>query len=412
MQLAQQIIDDNAGKPLTQGQQDFINSAMLTNKDVLIVDEAGMVSAKQLSRIMELTRQSGAKLVLVGDPAQLQSIEAGAAFRSLLERNPHVRMDEVRRQHTDWQRLATRDLSQGNVEQALHAYDAHGCIQRADNRSEAKAQLVADMMRAQENAPDQTTLVLAYTRADAADLNAMIKAEMVKHGHVSTADTHIAVTVKDNEAEYMDPKGGVSQMQGFAVGDRILFRENNRDMGVTNGSFGTLQSIDDGQFSVTLDNGKNVTFSPQEYTCFQLGYAATVHQSQGMTVDRTFVLATPHFDCHTTYVAMSRHKQQATLYASEKDFKTTEKLYHSLGKAGDKLSTLDFTDAREQSPAPHLPSQEKSSQSLQTELQTKPHDTVQSLRHTFMQKVHAQEIEHAQRQSTNPKPDKGYTLER
>jgi ATP-dependent exoDNAse (exonuclease V) alpha subunit len=385
MQLAQQIIDDNAGKPLTQGQQDFINSAMLTNKDVLIVDEAGMVSAKQLSRIMELTRQSGAKLVLVGDPAQLQSIEAGAAFRSLLERNPHVRMDEVRRQHTDWQRLATRDLSQGNVEQALHAYDAHGCIQRADNRSEAKAQLVADMMRAQENAPDQTTLVLAYTRADAADLNAMIN---------------------------MDPKGGVSQMQGFAVGDRILFRENNRDMGVTNGSFGTLQSIDDGQFSVTLDNGKNVTFSPQEYTCFQLGYAATVHQSQGMTVDRTFVLATPHFDCHTTYVAMSRHKQQATLYASEKDFKTTEKLYHSLGKAGDKLSTLDFTDAREQSPAPHLPSQEKSSQSLQTELQTKPHDTVQSLRHTFMQKVHAQEIEHAQRQSTNPKPDKGYTLER
>jgi nucleoside-triphosphatase THEP1 len=108
--LAQQIMDDNAGKPLTQGQRDFIKSAMLTSKDVLIVDEAGMVSAKQLSRIMELTRQSGAKLVLVGDPAQLQSIEAGAAFRSLLERNPHVRLDEVRRQHTDWQRLATWDL--------------------------------------------------------------------------------------------------------------------------------------------------------------------------------------------------------------------------------------------------------------------------------------------------------------
>jgi ATP-dependent exoDNAse (exonuclease V) alpha subunit len=406
MQLAQQMMDDNAGKPLTQGQRDFINSAMLTNKDVLIVDEAGMVSAKQLSRIMELTRQSGAKLVLVGDPAQLQSIEAGAAFRSLLERNPHARLDEVRRQHSDWQRLATRNLSQGKVAEALQVYDAHGCIQRADNRREAKAQLVTDMMQSQENEPQKTTLVLAYTRADVADLNAMIKAEMVKHGRVSSRNTDIAVTVKDNEAEYME-------MQGFAVGDRIAFRENNRDMGVTNGTFGTLQSIDNGQFRVKMDNSKIVTFSPQEYTRFQLGYAATVHQSQGMTVDRTFVLATPHFDQHTTYVAMSRHKQQVTLYASEKDFKTTEKLYHSLGKEGDKLSTLDFTDAREPTPAPHLSSQEKSDQHMQAEPErTKPHDTVQSLRNAFMQKVQAQEAEHTQRQSINPRPDKGYTLER
>jgi ATP-dependent exoDNAse (exonuclease V) alpha subunit len=271
-------MDDNAGKPLTQGQRDFINSAMLTNKDVLIVDEAGMVSAKQLSRIMEMTRQSGAKLVLVGDPAQLQSIEAGAAFRSLLERNTHVRLDEVRRQNTDWQRLATRHLSQENVEQALHAYDTHGCIQRADTRNDAKVQLVADVMQARENEPQQTTLVLAYTRADVADLNAMIKAEMVKRGHVSSRNTDIAVTVKDAESEH-------TELQGFAVGDSICFRENNRDIGVMNGSFGTLKTIENGQFSVQLDNDKTVTFSPQEYTRFQLGYAATVHQSQGITVD-------------------------------------------------------------------------------------------------------------------------------
>jgi hypothetical protein len=108
---------------------------------------------------------------------------------------------------------------------------------------------------------------------------------------------------------------------------------------------------------------------------------------------------------------MSRHKEQVTLYASERDFKTTEKLYHSLGKAGDKLSTLDFTEAREQSPA-HTPSQEKSAHSMQAEPQTKPHDTVQSLRHAFMQKIHAQEAEQAQRQSTERRPDKGYTLDR
>ncbi len=93
---------------------------------------------------------------------------------------------------------------------------------------------------------------------------------------------------------------------------------------------------------------------------------------------------------------MSRHKEQVTLYASERDLaspplrgKTKEKLYHSLGKAEDKLSTLDFTDAREPTPTPHMPSQEKLDQHMSSELEkTKPHDTVQSLRHVFMQKVH------------------------
>lgn len=60
---------------------------MLNYKDVLFVDEAGMVSTKQLANIIALCKESGAKLVLVGDPEQLQSIEAGQAFRNLLDRN-------------------------------------------------------------------------------------------------------------------------------------------------------------------------------------------------------------------------------------------------------------------------------------------------------------------------------------
>lgn len=127
------------------------------------------------------------------------------------------------------------------------------------------------------------------------------------------------------------------------MGGRILFRENNRDLGVMNGSFGTLKAIEDGQFHVTLDNGNTVTFSPQEYTRFQLGYAATVHQSQGMTVDQAFVLATPHFDRHSTYVAMSHHKDQVKIYASKKDFPNHATLHCRLGREGNKLSTLDFT---------------------------------------------------------------------
>jgi ATP-dependent exoDNAse (exonuclease V) alpha subunit len=335
--MAQTMLDENMGKPLTPRQQAFVKNAMLTSKDVLIIDEAGMVSAKQLANIIELTRQSGAKLVLVGDPAQLQSIEAGAAFRTLLERVESVSLTEVRRQKTQWQREATQSLSEGRVAEALHVYDRHGCIHQGKTREDAKAELVADFMAMHEAAQDSSRLVLAYTRKDVADLNAMIKAEMVRRGAVSAEDTQVAVTLKDGDHD-------IEETQGFAVGDRIMFRENNRDLGVMNGTFGRLQSIKGKDFHVLLDNGKTVQFSSQDYRSFQLGYAATVHKSQGVTVDEAFVLATPHFDRHTTYVAMSRHKQSVKLYASKRDFKTKAIMHQQLGKQGEKLSTLDFTD--------------------------------------------------------------------
>ncbi|MCK5519303.1 MAG: hypothetical protein KAI61_07800, partial [Alphaproteobacteria bacterium] len=158
-------------------------------------------------------------------------------------------------------------------------------------------------------------------------------------GKVSAKNTEISVSVKNGDDH-------TQEIQSFSVGDRIMFRENNRDLDVMNGSFGTLQAIRNGQFHITLDNGKSVTFSPKEYNSFQLGYAATVPKSQGMTVDETYVLATPHFDRHTSYVALSRHKQQVKLYANTRDFKDREALQQSLEKEGEKLSTLDFSNVR------------------------------------------------------------------
>ncbi len=339
IRFSHEMMEKNEGKPLTSKQRDFIQSTMLTDKDVLIVDEAGMVSSKQLANIIELSKQSGAKLILVGDPAQLQSIEAGAAFRTLLKHNNSAALTEVHRQKTDWQRNATMQLSQGNIAEALHAYEQNGCIEFSKNRQAAKTQLVTEMMESYCTTPEQSRLVLAYTRKDVADLNSMIKAEMVKTGKVSAENTEISISVKDGD-------GYTQEIQDFSVGDRIMFRENNRDLDVMNGSFGTLQNIKNGQFHITLDNGKSVTFSPKEYNSFQLGYAATVHKSQGMTVDETYVLATPHFDRHTSYVALSRHKQQVKLYANTRDFKDHEALQQSLEKQGEKLSTLDFSNAQ------------------------------------------------------------------
>jgi Ti-type conjugative transfer relaxase TraA len=104
---------------------------MLTSRDVLVLDEAGMVGTRQLERVLSHAAEAGAKVVLVGDPQQLQSIEAGAAFRSIHERHGGSEITEVRRQREDWQRDATRDLATGRTGAAIHAYDGHGMVHEA-----------------------------------------------------------------------------------------------------------------------------------------------------------------------------------------------------------------------------------------------------------------------------------------
>ncbi|ENN84547.1 putative conjugal transfer protein traA [Rhizobium freirei PRF 81] len=92
---------------------------LLTTRDVLVIEEAGMVGTRQLERVLSHAADVGAKVVLVGDPQQLQSIEAGAAFRSIHERHGGVEIAAVRRQHEDWQRDATRDLATGRTGAAI-----------------------------------------------------------------------------------------------------------------------------------------------------------------------------------------------------------------------------------------------------------------------------------------------------
>ncbi len=100
----------------------------LTSRDVLVIDEAGMVGSRQMERVMSRAAAAGAKLVLVGDPEQLQAIEAGAAFRALAERHGAAEITTVRRQHDDWQRAATKELATGRTAEALGRYEKAGMV--------------------------------------------------------------------------------------------------------------------------------------------------------------------------------------------------------------------------------------------------------------------------------------------
>ena len=137
----------------------------LTTHDVLVIDEAGMVGTRQLERVMSHAADAGAKVVLVGDPQQLQAIEAGAAFRSIHERHGGAEIGEVRRQRQDWQRDATRDLATGRTGHALEAYRSHGMVHEAQTREQARGDLIDRWDRDRQALPDRNRIILdSYQR--------------------------------------------------------------------------------------------------------------------------------------------------------------------------------------------------------------------------------------------------------
>jgi hypothetical protein len=97
---------------------------------------------------------------------------------------------------------------------------------------------------------------------------------------------------------------------------------------------------------VVLDNGERRTIEAHAYAAVDHGYAVTIHKSQGATVDRAFVLASGGMDRHLTYVAMTRHREQVTLYAGRDDFETYKAMAWRLARKRTNETTLDFAERR------------------------------------------------------------------
>ncbi|RVQ26294.1 Ti-type conjugative transfer relaxase TraA, partial [Sinorhizobium meliloti] len=303
----------------------------LQRGDVLVIDEAGMVSSQQMARVLKAVEDAGAKAVLVGDAMQLQPIEAGAAFRAITERIGFAELAGVRRQRDAWARDASRLFARGKVEEGLDAYAQQGRIVETETRAEIVDRIVADWANARRDLLQKSAdgehpgrlrgdelLVLAHTNDDVRKLNEALRKVMTDEGALTGA------------REFQTARG----LREFAAGDRIIFLENARFVEprarrlgpqyVKNGMLGTVVSTGDRRgdtlLSVRLDSGREVVISEDSYRNVDHGYAATIHKSQGATVDRTFVLATGMMDQHLTYVAMTRHRDRADLYAAKEDF--------------------------------------------------------------------------------------------
>jgi Ti-type conjugative transfer relaxase TraA len=298
----------------------------LTALDVLVIDEAGMVGTRQLERVLSHAAEAGAKVVLVGDPQQLQSIEAGAAFRSIHERQGGAELGAVRRQREDWQRDATRDLATGRTGHALEAYRSHGMVHEAQTREHARGDLIDRWDHDRQASPDRSQIILTHTNDEVRALNEAARMRMRAAGDLGE-EVHVAVERGE---------------RGFASGDRVMFLQNERGLGVKNGTLGAIEQVNAQNMTVRTDDGRSVQFDMKDYNKIDHGYAATIHKAQGMTVDRTHVLATPGMDTHSSYVALSRHRDGIALHHARDDFANPVQLTRTLSRDRAKDMASDY----------------------------------------------------------------------
>jgi Ti-type conjugative transfer relaxase TraA len=299
----------------------------LDAKTVFVLDEAGMVSSLQMALLVETVTRAGAKLVLVGDPEQLQPIEAGAAFRAIADRIGYAELETIYRQREQWMRDASLDLARGKVGKAIAAYQSNGKMIGSELKVDAVTNLIADWNRDYD--PAKSTLILAHLRRDVRMLNELARTKLIERGII----------------EHGSPFKTADGVRSFAAGDQIVFLKNEGLLGVKNGMLGKVVEAAPGRIVAVIGEGEHlrqVSVEQRFYNNVDHGYATTVHKAQGATVDRVKVLASLSLDRHLIYVAMTRHREDLGLYYGSRSFTKAGGLVEILSRRNSKETTLDY----------------------------------------------------------------------
>ena len=287
----------------------------LTPNTVLVVDEAGMAGIRDLAAILNATTSAGVRLILVGDHHQLPEVAAGGGFAVAVEQlGPLGRVSELtvnRRQRHVWEHEALEHLRNGDVTTAWNTYQSHGAIVITDNAEQLQTQLLDEWTTLAASQAD--VLVLTGTRAQAAILNQQARLRWQHAGHLV---------------------GPVLDVHGrpFQTGDKVVMLRNDpnrtdtdgRQVRVDNGMTGTVTNIDldNGEMIVAIKGRDRHVVLDHDYLAaggIDHGYAMTIHKAQGVTCDNVFVVGPDGLYREGIYVALSRARGNARLYATTQE---------------------------------------------------------------------------------------------
>ncbi len=326
----------------------------LSDKDVLILDEAGQLGNRQALRVLEISRATGARLILLGDNRQTGAIEQGKAFWLMQKLGmATAELVESRRQQTKAMKLAVTQARAGDYAGSLEHLDK--VVSGADAEELAKS-LVAEWTRLKPESR-ATTNILVLENATRLIVNSQIRETLQREGVVAAEDTRLAVltpagfsdqekqmarfysggqVLKFNrdqfgaglarDGEYRvvsvirDAKGRqlvrladeqgrihnwdprtskaaqvnvfLSEHRNIAAGDRIQWRLATKELDLKNAERGTLEKLEGMVATVCWDHGDRVQqIDLGRHSTWDHGYAETVYSAQSKTYDRVYVLA-------------------------------------------------------------------------------------------------------------------------
>ncbi len=283
--------------------------SILDSKTMLVVDEAGMVDTRRMAELVRHVDEAGATLVLVGDNKQIQAVEQGGAFAKIHEEVKGGRLSEILRQKSPEDRDAVKAISEGRAADFLSHVANKGHLNVLENKLNAREQLVRDWMEYGSMAPKEN-LIFCGTNADVAKINREIQIQRIVRGELSV------------EASNQKNRDG-SIAERFHGGDRVIFKAQNKGLGIKNGNQGTVISVSERLGFITVELDKDAaprTISLSEFgpTKLKLGYAITAHAAQGATVENGYFLTDEFMsDKELTYVQASRAKLDTFVYTTE-----------------------------------------------------------------------------------------------
>ena len=274
---------------------------------LVLVDESSLAGTLALNRIAEHAAEVGAKVVLIGDWAQLSAVETGGAFGMLVRHRDQVpELTDVRRFANEWEKTASLGLRQGNTD-ALDEYQERGRL--LDGDAETLLDAIYEAWRTDRD-ERLRTLMIAGTGEMVAQLNERARADLIEAGQV--------------EADGLRLHDGTTA----GIGDLVVTRLNDRRLStgkawVKNGDrWQVTHRYDDGSLAVRRlghgdqPHGKALVL-PAKYVReeLELGYASTVHRAQGASVDTAHALVDPEASSRELfYVAMTRGKHRNHAY--------------------------------------------------------------------------------------------------
>ena len=345
---------------------------VLDEQTVLIADDAGLLSSRDMHALLGAVTNAGAKIILVGDRQQLQAIGAGPGLDLVARAVEAVRVNNIVRQREAWAREAITAFGTGQSASALEAFADRGLLIEADGAKAAITEVLDSAERVHARDSTASILILAKSNAAVAAISQAARERLKNNGIIRGPELSFTAAT---------PSGHSTQIV-LAAGDKIRFLVRDDELGVVNGSTGTVVRITETTEPFSSTNralieaeigNRRIAFDPMRLADAQgrprLGwaYASTIYGSQGLTVDHAVVYLDHTYKRHDIYVAASRARERTALVVDAKSidrrlaselpfdqhrdglvFSAIQRqnwLAERLSRASPKISTLDIIES-------------------------------------------------------------------